>query len=576
MARPGYLRSGRKLLLAAAIGLFLSAPAFAATDPLRVTKNANATAADLSPGRQYASPYLAADPNNPKVVVGATVDLTTRRCSAIFTTDGGVTWKQGQGSPAPNDYPYCVWSNFANQAAMGRNGRAYVAIAGWDDRDGGPRTGNMAFIVSSTDDLGKNWKPTIVQQVRGKDGENVEQHRPAAIAVDSKHGSDDIVYAAFLRLQPNKVAPNAEPTRPMFAVSTDGGKTFGAPIDLSKGVFNDALRQQSFSSATTTTLAPTATTTTTTAPAAGSRAATPNQDANFGGTNPRIALDDDGTIYVAWRNSTANLPANQPVAPSTLVSVSKDRGKTWTTNSVVNYTVGAASRLAWTKEGGPNGTLVMIFGRNLNPTANSGGDILIQRSTDQGKTWTEPQNITDDDPAKLVGQYIPTLSAAPNGRLDAAFYDVRDDPGIRGNDVYYTYSDDGGKTWSKNLRVSDQTINRNYGVWGFNYDVTPPIGVASTNELAVFAWDDTRNSEAGLRRGIEPGAGVQDIYAATVQHEVVGGGSSKATKVILAGLVGLAGVAIVLLTAAFVMRRGSPGPEKKAKAKAADKATAKV
>jgi len=576
VARPGYLRSGRKLLLAAAIGLSLTTPALAATNPLRVTKNANATAADLSPGRQYAAPYLAADPSNPKVVVGSTVDLTTRRCSAVFTTDGGVTWKQGQGSPAPNDYPYCVWSSFASESAMGRNGRAYVAITGWDDRDGGPRTGNMSMIVSSTDDLGKNWHPTIVQQVRGKEGENVEQHRPSALAVDSKHGSDDIVYVAFNRTMPNKVAPNAEPTRPYFAVSTDGGKSFGAPIDLSKGVFNDALRQQSFSSATTTTLAPNATTTTTAPPAAGSRAATPNQDANFGGTSPRIAIDDDGTVYVAWRNSTANLPSTQPVAPSTMISVSKDHGKTWTTNSVVNYTVGSPSRIAWTKEGGPNGTLVMIFGRNLTPTVSSGGDVLIQRSTDQGKTWSEPQNITDDDPAQLFIQINPTLSAAPNGRLDAAFYDTRSDPGIRGNDVYYSYSDDGGKTWSKNMRVTDQTINRNYGVWGFNYDVTPPIGVASTNQLAVFAWDDTRNSDAGLRKGIEPGAGVQDIYAATVQHEVVGGGSSKTTKVIIAGLIGLAGVAIVLLTAALVMRRGSSGPEKKAKAKTTAKTTAKV
>lgn len=574
MARPGYLRSARKLLLAAAIGLVLSAPAFAATDPLRVTKNANATAADLSPGRQYASPYLSADPSNPKVVVGATVDLTTRRCSAIFTTDGGVTWKQGQGSPAPNDYPYCVWSNFANQSAMGRNGRAYVAITGWDDRDGGPRTGNMSMIVSSTDNLGKDWRPTIVQQVRGKEGENVEQQRPSSLAVDAKNGSDDIVYVAFNRTLPNKVAPNAEPSRPYFAVSTDGGKTFGAPIDLSKGVWDDALRQKTFSSATTTTAAPTATTTTTTIAAAGSRAATPNQEANFGGSNPRIALDDKGAIYVAWRSSTSNVPSSQPTAPATFISMSKDKGKTWTTNSVVDYTTGSPSRIAWTKEGGPNGTLVMIFGRNLTPTVSSGGDVLIQRSTDQGKTWTEPQNITDDDPAQLFIQVNPTLTAAPNGRLDAAFYDTRSDPGIRGNDVYYTYSDDGGKTWAKNVRISDQTINRNYGVWGFNYDVTPPIGMTSTNELAVFAWDDTRNSDAGLRKGIEPGAGVQDIYAATVQHDVVGGGSSKATKVILAGLIGLAGVAIVLLTAAFVMRRGSPRPEKKAKA--AQKTTAKV
>jgi len=200
----------------------------------------------------------------------------------------------------------------------------------------------------------------------------------------------------------------------------------------------------------------------------------------------------------------------------------------------------------------------------------------VYQTTDGGRTWTEPKILSDDDPKDMYVSVIPMISVAPNGRIDVAFWDTRSDPGIRGNDVYYTYSTDGGENWAKNVRVTDQTINRNYGVWGFNYDVTPPIGVASTNQLAVFAWDDTRNSDAGLRKGIEPGAGVQDIYAATVQHEVVGGGSSKTTKVIIAGLIGLAGVAIVLLTAALVMRRGSSGPEKKAKAKTTAKTTAKV
>jgi len=223
----------------------------------------------------------------------------------------------------------------------------------------------------------------------------------------------------------------------------------------------------------------------------------------------------------------------------------------------------------WSKAGGPNGSLVMIFGRNPTTEVSGNGDVMIQRSTDNGKTWSEPKNITDDSPTDRFGQFDPTLSAAPNGRLDAAWYDTRDDPGIRANDVYYSYSNDGGATWSKNIRISDQSINRTYGVWALNYDVTPPIGVASANELVAFGWSDTRNTDPKLIAPTEVGAGVQDIFAATAQHERIGGGTSKAAKVLLAGVAGLALVALVLLFAAMVVRgRSTPFRRDKAAAKA--------
>ncbi|MFP5317752.1 MAG: sialidase family protein [Acidimicrobiia bacterium] len=528
------------------------------TKPFHVTKN------DLSPARLYSSPYLAADPNDSKRIVGIAAELRSRRCGLVYSTDGGATWSQARELPSPNDYANCVWSNWAAQAAMGRSGNAYVSLTGWDDRDGGPRQGNMAPIVSRTDNLGDSWQSTIISPVRGKEGEAVEQFRPSSIAVDAKSGSNDIVYAAFTRTQPNMVAPNQEPARPMVAVSTDGGRTFGAPVDLSRGVWTDAVRQESFSSATTTTVGPGTTTTSTTTPAAGSRRATPNQEVNFGGTNARLTVDDKGKVYAVWRSAQSNQAADQPVAPSTFVSVSTDRGQTWTTNRVTDYTVGAASRVTWTKQGGPEGSLVMIFGRNPTTTTSGNGDIMVQRSTDGGKTWTEPKNITDDAPAQMVAQFNPSISAAPNGRLDAAWFDTRDDPGIRANSVYYAYSEDGGETWSRNTAISDRPINRTYGVWAVNFDVTSPIGIASTNELAVFGWDDTRNSEGGADAiNSEFGAGVQDIFAGVAQFEALGGGGWPVTaKVIVAAVAGLAVVALALLLAATLAKRGRP-PERR-------------
>ena len=560
MRRRGGLTVKRALGAALAGGMFLLPAAASAVDAPVVTKPFHVTKNDLSPARLYSSPYMAADPNDSKTIVGVAAELRSRRCGLIYSTDGGATWSQAREMPAPNDYANCVWSNWAAQSAMGRSGTAYVAITGWDDRDGGPRQGNMAPIVSRTDNLGDSWESTIVVPVRGKDGEAVEQYRPSSLAVDAKSGGSDIVYAAFTRTQPNKTAPNQEPSRPIVMVSTDGGRTFGTPVDLSKGVWTDAVRQESFGTATTTTAAPNATTTSTTTPAAGSRAATPNQEANFGGSNARLTVADNGTVYAVWRSSQSNVPNSQPVAPSTFVSFSKDRGQTWTTNRVTDYIVGNASRVAWTKAGGANGSLVIVFGRNPTTSTSGNGDIMVQRSTDDGRTWTEPKNITDDTPAEMVAQFNPSISAAPNGRLDAAWFDTRDDPGIRANSVYYAYSEDGGETWSKNTAISDRPINRTYGVWAVNFDVTSPIGIASTNELAVFGWDDTRNSEGGADAiNSEFGAGVQDIFAGVAQFEAIGGGGwPVAAKVIVAAVAGLIVVALALLLAATMAKRGGP------------------
>jgi hypothetical protein len=48
------------------------------------------------------------------------------------------------------------------------------------------------------------------------------------------------------------------------------------------------------------------------------------------------------------------------------------------------------------------------------------------------------------------------MSMAPNGRLDATWFDTRDDPNHQLSRLYYSYSYDGGATWSANRAVGDQ------------------------------------------------------------------------------------------------------------------------
>lgn len=554
--------------------LVLGAGAGGAEEPLRLTTNVQATKENVDPTRTYSAPYLAVDPANEMHIVGSFIDFRAARCGLIRSLDGGKTWKQMDAFPAPDSFPFCESTQSGNgiyhaPIAFGRNSTLYYAVMGWDNQDGGGGRGNTSVILARSDDLGETWEHTLVRNNRGKEGAQLENIRPmTGIAVDIKSGRDDVVYVSYSRRLPNAVAPNAEPNQPTVAVSTDGGRTFGEPVSVLGGVFgNAALRAEGLSKATTTT-APPGPTTTTTAPPAGSRAAQPDQAANFGGGKSSIAVDNKGTIYVAWPSAVANIAAPPP--PAKFLSKSIDQGKTWTVTQIApwsyNHKAGAPGpnaslQLAWSPKGGSDGTLHVVAEGNDQINIANLSHIWYWQSTDGGQTWSEPKVIDDSDKSQMVGQYMPDISVAPNGRIDVTWWDTRETPipSTQTNDVYYTSSFDNGETWAKNIRVTSQSISRRYGVFLNNFNMSAPPGLASTNAYAVLGWDDTRLTDPGFADNADVGGGLQDIFTAAVQYEVVGGGMSSTVKVALAAVAGLMTVGLVLFVATLAARRGRAG-----------------
>lgn len=557
MNRSSAVRIG---VAAAACALLAQGTAFGATaSPIGLTKPVQATVGNVDPGRLYSSPAIAVDPKDPLRVVAGVADLRNRRCSLLRSFDGAKTWSIADASPALASFPFCSQSQggvIQAPVAFGRNSTIYMAMGGWDDQDGARASG--AVVLARSTNLGDSWETATVYNARGKTADAAENPRPAqSLTVDTTTGSDDIVYVSFNLSKPGLTAPNAAPTLPMVAVSRDGGRTFGGPTDLSDKVFEPAaLRDQAMTARTTTTVAATATTTTTTTPRAGSKAADPSQVANFGGSGARLGVDAKGVAYALWQSGTSNVTPAPPAAR--FLSTSTDGGKTWTTTQTMPFSYdNGGPRFAVS----PTGALHIVYARNPRPELAGYSDIFHQVSTDGGKTWGAPKNLTDDDPARLVGQFIPNISVAPNGRVDAVWWDTRDDPGIRSNDVYYAYSTDDGKTWSANKRITDQPVDRRVGIWGANYDISSPPAVTSANAYAMFGWDDTRNT-----RGVyDPsqvdsqfGAGIQDVFTAAVQFETLGGGTSKTAKLALAGVVGLIAVGLVLLAVGLAAKRTRP------------------
>jgi len=84
----------------------------------------------------------------------------------------------------------------------------------------------------------------------------------------------------------------------------------------------------------------------------------------------------------------------------------------------------------------------------------NGTDVMFVRSTDSGQTFSAPRRINDDPINSSKWHWFGTFSVAPDGRLDAVWLDTRNAANNTDSQLFYSYSRDGGNTWSANVAVS--------------------------------------------------------------------------------------------------------------------------
>jgi hypothetical protein len=99
-------------------------------------------------------------------------------------------------------------------------------------------------------------------------------------------------------------------------------------------------------------------------------------------------------------------------------------------------------------------------------------------------------DFTTQLPARAGDQFMGELSAAPNGRLDASYWD-RSYSGNKLADLTYATSADGGNTW-RTARVTRSGYDPSqWGVpqgTGFRPFIGDYNGIASTNTFAAMTW----------------------------------------------------------------------------------------
>jgi hypothetical protein len=93
---------------------------------------------------------------------------------------------------------------------------------------------------------------------------------------------------------------------------------------------------------------------------------------------------------------------------------------------------------------------------SLRPTgATNGADVMFVRSTNGGASFSPPQRLNDDPINHSKWHWMGTLSVAPNGRVDSVWLDSRNAANNTDSQLFYSFSLDGGVTWSPNVAVSN-------------------------------------------------------------------------------------------------------------------------
>ncbi len=435
------------------------------TAAVQVTRNPD-------PARAHASPQIARNPVTGELVVAETEVRTQRTCNVHVSSDDGRSWSPG-GDPMVEPWTDCSGDPDANVnfwLEFDRDGVLYMVFPANNPAEQTlPKAERQRHIfLARSEDSGRTFHTTMVWEAP-RPGElegGGNRNGRTWVAVD--RNDPRYVYVTWMNWREED---GETENRAMLAASDDGGETFADPVSL--GAEGESWYEA------------------------------------------RPAVDGEGAVHVLIPSRQYSAPEGQDAIRSAFHRVSTDHGRTWSSPREVDPGgIGTSFARKWGLEADPNSsTLYVVWYGNPNPRAEVPDErnILLRVSTDSGESWSEPKTVNDEMAG--VPNFHPGMSIAPNGRLDIAWLDFRNsqDPADRGGfqDVYYSSSSDRGNTFPPDLRITDRSIDRQFGVWSNNVDIHAPVGITSTDDSVYFVWQDTRNAR--------PDGQAEDVYFASLK-----------------------------------------------------------
>jgi hypothetical protein len=215
-----------------------------------------------------------------------------------------------------------------------------------------------------------------------------------------------------------------------------------------------------------------------------------------------INMGPDGKVYICWAGVTSVSPFTEDFVG---VASSTNGGTTWqvTENAFDmnginglfpqkgNIRVNGLPDIAVDTTGGPRHGWIYIITtqRNLAP-AGSDPDVILNRSTDNGQTWSTGIRVNQDPFNNGKIQYFPAVHVDKQGGLNVIFYDDRNTT-TDSTGVFLARSEDGGDTW-KEFEISDKNFKPlPIGGLGQGYQ-GDNISITSGNNRLWPVWMDDR------------------------------------------------------------------------------------
>lgn len=142
-------------------------------------------------------------------------------------------------------------------------------------------------------------------------------------------------------------------------------------------------------------------------------------------------------------------------------------------------------------------------------------ELAVAVSRDGGNTW-EAVSVSGDLPLHFEPTKAPGVDVAPDGTIDVVFYAINREAApcdfkmedwrrvFYGEtwtdscvyDVYYTFSEDGGQTFSVPLRLNETRVRGERFVRvGGNSVAAVRLGMASTDAYAYPVWIETQGED---------------------------------------------------------------------------------
>lgn len=458
------------LVIAAAISLWVSGTAAGlGTDAVLDSGsiNQNEISLTLVPGTVSGQPQvlLAAYNDNP-FPGGSGLGVS-------YSTDGGVNWTSQQLAYPSHSSGTPLVDAFDPTTAADTQGNIYVGHISTDANwTTGPVSG--LYVHKSTDG-GVTWQtPVAVSEDGTASGSPDPAYRfndRCQMTVDEFSGSPntDNIYVSWIK---DRGWNMSQPYSDIYlAYSSDNGATF----NMASG----------------------------TSPAFPGRINDENVNHDLGNM-PVPAVAPDGTVYVSWMDYNVWTGGTGTI----YLDKSTDGGVTWGTDVAVatvylpplNLNPSADNTRA---KGAPvlkvspnnSSELYLVYAEDPDKTLLPGGsyldgpddaDIHFIKSTDGGSTWTSPIKVNND--ATSNDQILPWMDVKPNGTIDIAWYDRRNDPLDSKWDVFVAKSTNSGASFSSNLKLNDSSFISPVHSFSTEGWLGEYLGVAVDSSYMYVAW----------------------------------------------------------------------------------------